>query len=162
MIEEFKSTVKEVAKTLLQKDLLAKYKPDPLVVAETRYCLRILYGLPYRLRLGEENNPLYAVDIEGVEVVSVHKHPSADKLYITKAEGVLPYKIITNIHGIKVGEVRAAAILPPAVIRGELSEAMYCSNPIPREYKGKRPLENLLFREEVISRVYEIVSKITK
>jgi len=37
--------------------------------------------------LGEDNKPLYAVDIEGVEIVNVYRHPRAEKLYITKAEG---------------------------------------------------------------------------
>ncbi len=157
-LTQLKELSKKLASQLLQKDLLQKFKPDPFVVAEVRYVLRILYGLQYRLSLGEENKPWYAVDIEGVEITSVHKHPNADKLYITKAEGLFLYTIITNIQDIKKGEVRAAAILPPAIIRGELSEAMYCSNPLPREYKGKRPPENLIDTKELTSIIYSIVS----
>ncbi len=150
---------RQLAGILLDRDLLSRFKPDPYMVALTRYCLRMLYGLKYRLMLGSDNNPLYAVDIEGVEVVSVHKHPDADRLYITRAEGILGYTIVTNIQDIKKGEIRAAVILPPAIIRGQLSEAMYCSNPLPREYKKKRPPENLVFKEEVIRHVYAITTK---
>lgn len=149
----------ELSKNMLNKDLLTKFKPDPFVVAETRYILRTLYGLKYRLLLGEENKPWYAIDIEGVEIVSIHEHPNADKLYVTKAEGILPYTIITNIQDVKKGEIRAAAILPPAEIRGVLSEAMYCSKPLPKEYKKKRPPENSIYKEEVAGIIIELIKK---
>ncbi len=152
----------ELSRTILNKNLIQKFNPDPYMVAITRYSLRTLYGLRYRLSLGEDNKPYYAVDIEGVEIVSVHKHPRADRLYITRAEGIFPYTIITNIERVRKGEVRAAAILPPAIIRGELSEAMYCSDPIPAEYKGKRPPDNLVRVSEVNNIVYGIVSKLSK
>ena len=158
-LSRLKEVSKELARQMLQKDLLQRFKPDPLVVAKTKYVLRILYGLQHRLALGEENKPWYAVDIEGVEITSIHKHPNADKLYITKAEGLFLYTIITNIQDIKKGEVRAAAILPPTNIRGELSEAMYCSKPLPRGYKAKRPPENLIYTKEIASIIYNIVSR---
>jgi len=158
-LNKLKQLSVELSKSMLDKNLINKFKPDPRILAETRYCLRIFYGLKYRLSLGEENKPWYAIDVEGVEIVSVHKHPNADKLFVTKADGILPYTIVTNIQDIKKGEVRAAAILPPAVIRDILSEAMYCSNPIPREYKKRRPPENLYFKEEVGSKVIEIAKK---
>jgi len=158
-LDRLKEISVELSKTMLNKDLLTKFKPDPFVFAETRYILRILYGLKYRLLLGEENKPWYAIDIEGVEIVSIHKHPNADKLFVTKAEGILPYTIVTNIQDIKKGEIRAAAILPPAEIRGVLSEAMYCSKPLPSEYKKKRPPEDSIYKEEVASKIIELTKK---
>ncbi len=152
----------DLSRILLDKQVLNRFKPNPYPVATVRYCLRTLYGLKYRLALGEENKSHYAVDIEGVEIVSVHRHPNADKLYITKAEGALPYTIITNIRDIKKGEIRAAAILPPAIIMGELSEAMYCSKPIPPQYKSKRPPETLIDTSEINNKVYEIIKELTK
>ncbi len=158
-IAEIRKLSVELARLVLDKDLIRRFRPDPLVVAEARYAIRVLYGLSARILLGDENNPLYAIDIEGVEVVSIHKHPRADKLYITKAEGLLPYTIITNISDLKRGEVRAAAMLPPAVLMGEISEAMYCSGPIDPSYKGKRPPESLLYRDEVAAKIYGLVRR---
>ena len=161
-LREIREMSVELARLLLDKEALRKFRPDPVVVAETRYALRILYGLRNRLLFGDDNNPLYAIDIEGVLVVSVRKHPGADKLYVTKAEGALPYDIVTNISDIKKGEIRAAAILPPAVIMGVLSEAMYCSGPIPGEYKARRPPEDLIYRDEVVSKIYMIVERLKR
>ena len=152
----------ELVRHLLDKQLIQKFNPDPYNLAMVRYCLRIIYGLKYRLMLGEDNKPFYAVDIEGVEIVNVYRHPRAEKLYITKAEGLFPYTIITNIETVRKGETRAAAILPPVIIRGELSEAMYCSDPIPAKYKGKRPPEKLIDTSEINSIVYTIVSRLHK
>ncbi len=149
----------KLAHILLNRGLLNKYNPDKLVVAETRYSLRILYGLKYRLLLGDEADPLYAIDIEGVEIVNVYKHPRADKLFITKALGILPYNIVTNIKNIRRGEVRAAAILPPMEFMGEVSEAMYCSDPIPPEYKGKRPPRKYIHIDELLSKIYNILDR---
>ncbi len=149
----------ELAKLLLDKENLRRYKPDRFIVAETRYALRIFYGLKNRILLGDDNNPLYAIDIEGVEIVNVVKHPRSDKLWLTKAEGILPYDIVTNIQNIKKGEIRAAAILPPIELLGVLSEAMYCSDPLPSEYKGKRPPERYIDVKEVASKIYNIVGR---
>ena len=44
-----------------------------LALAEVRYALSVLVGLPGRLRLGGENRPEYAVDIVGVEVTRVEE-----------------------------------------------------------------------------------------
>ncbi len=147
----------KLAKILLDKEALRRYRPDPYQVALTRWCLRILYGLRNRIMRGDDNNPLYSIDIEGVEIVSVMKHPKADKLWLTKAEGILPYDIVTNIENIRKGEVRAAAILPPVKIMGVLSEAMYCSNPLPTEYKGKQVPYNLIYKNEVRTIIFSVV-----
>ncbi len=147
----------ELARELLNRGLLQRFKPNRMAEAEARYALRILYGLKYRILLGEKNNPLYAVDVEGVEIVSVSRHPNSDRLYLTKAEGILPYTIVTNMSSVKKGEVRAAAVLPPADIRGIISEAMYCSDPLPSTFKGKRVPEDMIYADEVKAKVIEIV-----
>ncbi len=156
-VSRIKELAGVIAKELLNRELLQKFKPNRMAEAEARYALRILYGLKYRIMLGDENNPLYAVDIEGVEVVSVSRHPNSDRLYVTKAEGILPYVIVTNISDIKKGEVRAAVVLPPVDLRGIISEAMYCSKPIPAEYKGKRVPEELIFGDEVKAKIIELL-----
>jgi predicted RNA-binding protein with EMAP domain len=158
-IREINRLSGELARLFLDRELLNRFKPDKLVVAKTKYSLRILYGLKYRLLLGDEPDPLYSIDIEGVEVTSVHKHPRADKLFVTRAEGILQYTIITNIRDIKRGEVRAAAILPPIEFMGIVSEAMYCSKPLSPEYKGKRTPHDLIDVKEVRSKIYEIMGR---
>jgi predicted RNA-binding protein with EMAP domain len=100
-IENLRILSIRLSRKLLDKNLLREFKPDRLLIAEIHYALRIIYGLKQRLLLGDENNPLYAIDIEGVEIVSVARHPEARKLFITKAEGQLPYDIITNIQNPK-------------------------------------------------------------
>jgi hypothetical protein len=163
-VEKLRSTAEELARMLVSKEKLAGVKLDAktrLALAETRYALRVLYGLPYRLRLGDDNNPLYAVDIECVEVLSVSKIPKAENLYVTRARGLLGYTIVTNILDVKRGELRAAAILLPREFYGEISEAMYCSKPLSPDKcsPGKRPQPIIIDSGAVEGAVYGIVGK---
>ena len=138
------------------------FKPKSIgekhLLSEMKYCLRVLAGLPLRIRLGDENKPEYAVDILAVEIFSIMKHPKASNLKITKAgtekEG---FTIITNIQNLRKGEIRAAAILPPIVLFDELSDAMYCSEPLPKELKGKRPPSSMIHSKEISTKIEEIL-----
>ena len=128
-----------------------------LAFAEIRWALAILKGLRSRLLLGDENRPEYAVDIVGVEVVRVEPIRGT-RLYATRASaGSVAFTIVTNIEGIRQGEVRAAAVLPPQEFSGVISEAMYASEPIDREYLGKRVPPRLLSGE-----VAAVVRRITE
>lgn len=149
---------KELAKEILPPKGVEVPQKNRLHVAELKYALVQLVGLRARMALGEENLPEYAVDIIGVEVVSVLKHPSAKNLYVTRA-GTPQYgfNIITNIRDIKKGEVRAVAVLPPQEFFGLVSEAMYCSDPLPKEYVGKRPPSELVHVKEVAAIVEQVV-----
>ena len=159
-VKRLQELSKEIAKRLLPWDKIKTMSLDRkarMSIARAKYAIRILYGLPYRLILGDENDPLYAIDIECVRILSVAKHRGAEKLYVTRAQGVLTYTIITNIETIKKGEIRAAAILPPIELRGEISEAMYCSKPINDEKcLGKRPPTDVIERGEVEKIIFEI------
>jgi len=152
---------RELAAVLLPREWLEKTQIDQRTrhtIAEIKYAIRTLYGLPARLSLGDDNDPLYAVDIECVEVLSVSKHPNADNLYITRARGVFTYTIVTNIKDVRKGDLRAAAILPPVELRGQLSEAMYCSRgKIEGCTAGKRPPASEIERSEVERIIYGIV-----
>ncbi len=134
-----------------------------LAVAEIRYSLWVLMGLRARLSLGEENRPEYAVDVVGVEVGYVEKHPRADKLWIAKM-GTENYSftVVTNIHNLRKGEVRGIAILPPTDFFGVISEAMICTDPLPREYKGKRIPLDLVHRAELVNQVEAIVKRLSR
>lgn len=131
-----------------------------LALAEIRYSLSILVGLPLRLRLGEENKPEYAVDVLGVEVTRVED--LTENLKVTRASaGSVAFTIVTNIKDIRVGEVRAATTLPPVEFHGVISEAMYSSDPIDERYVGKRVPSRLLHGElaSMVVRIAESAAK---
>jgi len=72
---------------------------------------------------------------------------------------VFTYTIVTNIKDVRKGDLRAAAILPPVDLRGQLSEAMYCSRGRIESgcTAGKRPPVNEIERSEVEKIIYSIV-----
>ncbi len=160
--------LKELA--LLTKELSKYLLPPPnfrveglsakLAVAEIKYSLLILLGLRGRLALGEENLPEYGVDVVGVEVVTVSKHPGADRLWVLKV-GTEKFSLttVTNLSSVRKGEVRAVAILPPTNLYGVISEAMIVSDPIPKEYKGRRPPSNLIHTKELRAVIESILRK---
>ena len=126
-----------------------------LAVAEMRYSLAILAGLRRRILLGDENRPEYAVDVIGAEVVRVQRLEGSRNLFVTRmAAGRLGLTVVTNISSLRVGEVRAVAILPPQEFLGVVSEAMISSGPIDKGFVGKRVPPQLLsdeLRSQVIS-----------
>ncbi len=161
--KRLQEVAKRLAAVLLPREWVERLRGDQrarMPLAEARYAIRTLYTLPARLALGDDNDPLYAVDIECVRVVTVQKLRGAQRLYVTKAEGRFPYTIVTNIEGVKQGEVRAAAILPPREFMGVVSEAMYCSGPLEGCEPGRRPPSDAVERGEVASIVYEIASRV--
>ncbi len=161
------SRLRELARRLVEvlapREWVERLRGDQrarMPLAQVRYAARTLYTLPARLALGDENEPLYAVDIECVRVVTVSRIRGADRLYVTKAQGALPYTIVTNLQDVKQGEVRAAAILPPREFHGYISEAMYCSRPLEGCEPGRRPPLEAVERGEVARIVYEIASRV--
>jgi len=159
-MDRLSSLAKVLAKELLPSRGLALNTRSKELVAEIRYSLLQLINLRPKLMLGEDNRPEKAVDIVGVEIVSVSKHPKAVKLLITKA-GTPSYSftIVTNLTNVKRGEVRAATILPPRNFYEVISEAMYCSDPIPRKWIGRRPPPNLINAKEIASVVEGLIKK---
>ncbi len=160
--------LQEVARRLvdvvLPREWVERLRGDQrarMPIAEARYAIRTLYTLPARLALGDDNNPLYAVDIECVRIITVSRVKGAERLYVTKAQGTLPYTIVTNIQGVKQGEVRAAAVLPPRELMGYISEAMYCSKPLQECQVGKRPPLDQVEKGEVTRIVYEIAAQVS-
>ncbi len=150
---------RELASLILPRDKsLVKHGRSQLLVAELKYCLWILLGLKARLLRGEDNKPEYAVDIVGVEIVSVQKHPEARNLWILKA-GTEKYgfTVVTNIGNVKKGEIRGIVILPPVEFMGVVSEAMIASEPLPPEYKGKPVPYDKVHLDEIRNKVEEII-----
>ncbi len=150
---------------LKTQELATSIRPPPTIhldrnqkyiLSEIRYALMILSGLPRRIRLGDDNHPEYAVDVVGVEVIRVEKLERSENLYYTRATtGKTALTIVTNLQTIKVGQVRAAAILPPKEFMGVISEAMYSSEPLTRDHIGRRVPRRLL-SAELKARIIEL------
>jgi len=149
--EELKNIVektRQLKDTLLPETIPKLDGGKAFALAEIRYALLILLGLPNRILLGDENHPEYAVDIVGVEVTRVEPLENTENLKVTRGSaGKAVFTIVTNLEDIKVGQVRAAAILPPVEFKGVISEAMYSSDPIDKNYIGKRVPRKLLSPE---------------
>jgi predicted RNA-binding protein with EMAP domain len=139
----------KVLKTLVIPDMIPKLDTKRMLsLLEIRWALSILLGLPSRLRLGDINYPEHAVDVVGVEVVRVEPLPGTDRLKVTRAStSSLAFTIVTNLDDISRGQIRAAAILPPAVFGDVISEAMYSSDPLERQYLGRRVPRRMLHGE---------------
>ncbi|WP_367884730.1 tRNA-binding protein [Thermococcus sp. JCM 11816] len=95
-------------------------------VAKVRFFLNTILGLDRRLALGKINDPVIAVDIKVGEVMSVAKHPNADRLLVTNVNiGDRAITVVTNDLTVKEGNRVAVALLPPANFRGIVSEGMF-------------------------------------
>ncbi|WP_456394592.1 tRNA-binding protein [Thermococcus sp.] len=95
-------------------------------VAKVRFFLNTILNLDKRLRLGRINDPVIAVDIKVGEVMSVAKHPNANRLLVTNVNlGERAVTVVTNDLSVKEGNRVAVALLPPANFRGIVSEGMF-------------------------------------
>ncbi len=90
--------------------------------ANAMWAFRILSGLPRRFRNPGEI-PCHGVDIFAVKI----RNTSANGNFTdTKCfAGPMDMTIVTNIVGLKPGDTLAAALLPPAIVGGTISEAMF-------------------------------------
>ncbi len=138
------ATARELAGLLLPQAPVRLDSRQKMAVAEIRWALSVLAGLPVRLRLGDSNYPEYAVDVFGAEVTRVEPLQGT-QLKITRAStGNIALTVVTNIREIRVGEIRAIALLPPVEFHGVISEAMYSSDPLDPKYVGRRVPRSLL------------------
>ena len=157
-VEYVVGTARRLASLLLPETRPSLRGGQELAFAEVRWALSVLAGLRERILLGDANRPEWAVDVVGVRVVRVEPAPEGEGLRVTRASaGRAAFTIVTNLRDVRVGEVRAAAILPPAVVGGVVSEAMYSSGPLDGRYLGKRVPSRLLSSElaGVIRRILE-------
>ncbi|MDP7265014.1 MAG: hypothetical protein QGH39_05575 [Candidatus Thermoplasmatota archaeon] len=90
--------------------------------ANLLWSFRVFSGLPRRFKIKREE-PTSGIDIVAVQVRNIAK---IGKLYRTRCSaGPADMTIMTNIEGLKAGDTLAAAFLPPAVVGGVVSEAMF-------------------------------------
>jgi predicted RNA-binding protein with EMAP domain len=118
------SDLQGVARSLSEglEPLLGSESASALLKANFAWCLRTLSGLPARLD-GPAESMAAGVDLVVVQVRIVTK---IGKLWRTRvSDGEREYTVVTNISGVRVGDVMAVAFLPPAEVGGEISEAMF-------------------------------------
>lgn len=101
-------------------------------VAEVNYALRIVRRFQKKL-VHYDDEPGYAVDLLAVEVTRTQPIVGASLLDECRCtDGSRIWNIVTNIEGVRSGMKLACAILPPAVMMGVVSEAMFLGgDPLP-------------------------------
>jgi len=116
--------------------LLASESAPALLKANFAWCLRTLSGLPSRLD-GPAGSMAAGVDLVAVQVRNV---TMIGTLWRTRvSDGETEYTVVTNIPGVRVGDVMAVAFLPPREVGGEISEAMFLGD----EKRGESPGSHL-------------------
>ena len=90
--------------------------------ANLLWSFNVLGGLGRRLK-NQGKKPTDGIDIVAVKIRNVTK---GDKLYTTKVvAGPREMTVVTNIDGLSTGDTLRAGLLPPVVVGGVVSEAMF-------------------------------------
>lgn len=96
------------------------------VLAKIKFFINTINGLRNRILLGEIKDPVMGIDIKKGEILSVAKHPAAEKLLICNLNlGKRAITVVTNDLTLKDGDNVAVAILPPENFLGVTSEGMF-------------------------------------
>jgi len=105
---------------------------DVLTLAEVYYSLRIVEGIQRKLSTYDDE-PGRAVDILAVEISQTQPVPDSKNLTACRCtDGSRIWKIVTNLHNVKVGTKLACAVLPPVEMMNMVSEAMFLGGePLP-------------------------------
>ena len=117
--------VGEAAKELSDRLEPAVASPEspPLVRATVRWVLRTFHGLSRRLD-ASTGSLASGVDLMALQVRNIA--PIGKALWRTRVtDDHDAYTVVTNISGVRKGDVLAAAFLPPREVGGEVSEAMF-------------------------------------
>ncbi|MFW9944034.1 MAG: hypothetical protein ACFFB7_03465 [Candidatus Sifarchaeia archaeon] len=94
-------------------------------VAEVNYALRTVRGFQKKL-VEYDDEPAYAVDLLAVEVTKTQPVVGSSTLQECRCtDGSRIWNIVTNIEDVRPGMKLACAVLPPAVMMGTVSEAMF-------------------------------------
>ncbi len=133
-------------------------KDNEFIIKWLRFTLRVIVSLEHRL-LNYPDKPSSAVEINFVKVLSVIKHPKANKLWVTSVtNGEEKFDVITNDSSVKSNEVLLVAFLPPKEFSGITSEGMFLgSNGITRgsdKDVGSTPLLSDAEEKKIISEIY--------
>ena len=90
--------------------------------AKLFWAFRLFSGLPNRFK-NQGVSISSGIDLVAVQIRNIKK---SGKLFTTRCmAGPAEFTIVTNIEGLKAGDTVGAALLPPAVVGGVVSEAMF-------------------------------------
>ncbi len=115
---------------------------EKIALAEVVYAVRIVTGLQHRLReYGED--PGNAVDMVAVEISKISPIQGSTTLTECRcSDGSRIWTIVTNIKDLKPAMKLPAAILPPVVMMGVVSEAMFLGGTPLSDTTELGPLKN--------------------
>lgn len=106
---------------LAYRERIDKGMPE-MAQASLFWAFRVFSGMARRFRL-KGDKPSCGIDLVAVQIRNIAR---SGKLYRTKClAGPMDMTIMTNIEGLKTGDTLGAAFLPPAVVGGIVSEAMF-------------------------------------
>jgi len=117
------ASMREDAKSiyLAYRERIEKGMPE-MARASLYWAFRIFSGMARRFRL-KGNKASCGIDLVAVQIRNI---ALSGKLFRTRCmAGPMEMTIMTNMEGLKTGDVVGAAFLPPAVVGGIVSEAMF-------------------------------------
>ncbi len=135
-------------------------KPDQITkqVASLRWALQVFLRFPERLDL-PHNPKLLGTGIDHIVVVvkSAEPLPKTKLLLCKVSTSVDDFQVTTNIQSVKRGDVMPLALVPPAMVGGVISEAMFEGTKVPQgldvgdylPYERSIPDVEAVLREEL-------------
>lgn len=109
-------------------------------ISKIKFALNTISSIDKRLLLGKVDDPIVGIDIKRGEVVSLMKHPNADKLHVCNVNlGDRAATVVTNDLKVKEGNKVGVALLPPANFMGITSEGMFLgvNNTVLKDVEGE-------------------------
>ncbi len=146
-------------------DLMSSYrdliKSNEYVVKWIRFALRNALSLKDRL-VSYPDKPSSAVESCFVKVLSILKHPKAEKLFLASVtDGDEKFDIITNDKSVKSNEVLLLSFLPPKEFNGITSEGMFIGpNGIRRGSEndiGARPELSDTEEKKILAEIFTLI-----
>jgi predicted RNA-binding protein with EMAP domain len=132
-------------------------------VSEVNYALRTARRFQKKL-VEYDDEPAYAVDLLAVEVSKTQAVEGSSNLKECRCtDGSQIWTIVTNIEGVQPGMKLACAVLPPAVMMGTVSEAMFLGgDPLPWDTPlGKLTNVSKEALDQVRAQVFQIKKRMT-
>ncbi len=98
---------------------------EDMARAQLMWAFGIFSGLGRRLN-NPGTKPIHGIDLVAVKIRNIGKCDGGENLFTTRCiVGPRELSIVTNIKGLGSSDTLAAALLPPAVVGGTVSEAMF-------------------------------------
>lgn len=127
-----------------------------LLAANLQWCLRTLRGVAERIVNGG-TSLASGVDLTAVQVRNV---TARGGLWLTRVnDGAADYTVVTNMAGVKAGDVLAVAFLPPREVGGAVSEAMFLGGERRGETAGDRLGEHTVDACEAIGLLHDEIGR---